>query len=96
MTIEELLTQPALHDVNFLAGQNGQSSIVTTVQTIETNRIEKYQQAQMLYLLDSLELLENNDKMRRLITQLAHSKAAGIVVMKKTTGLDKSGFINMC
>lgn len=87
MTIEELLTQPALHDVNFLAGQNGQSSIVTTVQTIETNRIEKYQQAQMLYLLDSLELLENNDKMRRLITQLAHSKAAGIVVMKKQRAL---------
>lgn len=82
MTIEELMAQTTLQSVVFLAGQHGRNRKVKTVQTIETQRIEKYQQAQMLYLLDSVELLKNNDKMQALISQLAQSKAAGIAVMK--------------
>ncbi|KRO10442.1 purine transport regulator [Paucilactobacillus hokkaidonensis] len=89
VTIKELLTQITLQKIIFLAGKNGQTRNVKTVQTIETTRVNKYHQAQMLYLLDSSELLKNNDKMQALIMQLTQCEAAGIVVMENQQSMIK-------
>ena len=59
MTIEQLLAEELLHEVGYVAGDNGKFRTIDTVQTIETDRVEKYHQAGMLYLLDSMKLFRN-------------------------------------
>lgn len=81
MTIEQLLAEDLLSQVDYIAGDNGRFRTIDTVQTIETERVEKYHQAGMLYLLDNLKLLKNTDKMEALINQLAQNGAAGLVIM---------------
>lgn len=87
MTIEQLLAEELLHEVGYVAGDNGKFRTIDTVQTIETDRVEKYHQAGMLYLLDSMKLFRNQVKMMTLVKQLAQNNAAGLVIMDSQVAL---------